>query len=288
MTAISQIVVGVGYTGQRVLQRCPTARGFSRRASGPTASRTTVLNLDAPVTADLALPPQYSLLYTVAPSPTTEPDPRLAHLLAALDPLPQRLVLISTSGVYGDCNGELASEERQLQPRSPRAAKRVAAEKQATDWANQHAVSLCILRVPGIYGPGRLGLERLEDAAPAIREQDAFPGNRIHVDDLVSCCIAALDPAKPAGVYNVSDGDHRSSTWFSAEVARQAGLPRPPEVSRDEARRVFSPLRFSFFCESRRLDTRKMREVLGVKALYSDAADGIHASLVAEGLTPQG
>ncbi len=288
MTTLNQIVVGVGYTGSRVLERCKTARGFTRSPAPSFAERTKLLDLDKPITHSLSLPQQYSLLYTVEPAAQATPDPRLTHLLAALSPLPQRFVLISTSGIYGDCGGKLVNENHLPQPQSARAARRVAAEKQVTEWAKRNGVSLCILRVPGIYGPGRLGLDRLENAAPAIREEDAFPGNRIHVDDLVSCCIAALDPTIPAGIYNVSDGDHRSSTWFSAEVARQAGFAPPPVISRREAQKAFSPLRYSFFCESRRLDTSRMRDLLGVKPMYGNPADGIRASLVDEGLNPQG
>lgn len=291
MSPLSPIVVGVGYTGRRVLEHCDDERqglGFSRRTTNAGSALVVSLNLDEPLTRSLSLPKKYTLLYTIAPSPNTEPDPRLARLLEALDPLPKRFVLISTSGVYGDCQGKKVTEQRVPQPASPRAAKRLAAEQQLSRWAEQNSVSSCILRVPGIYGPGRLGLESLRNAQPSIREQDTFPGNRIHVDDLVSCCIAAMEQGAQGGIYNVGDGDHRSSTWFTKEVARQAGLPAPPEISRAEAQRVFSPMRYSFLCESRRLDTNKMRTVLGVNPRYGNAADGIRASLIAEGLDPQG
>ena len=82
-----------------------------------------------------------------------------------------------------------------------------------------------------------------------------------------------------AGIYNVGDGDHRSATWFASEVARQFGLEAPPVISREQAEREFSPMRLSFLGESRRIDTTKMRNELGVTPLYEDAADGIAASL---------
>ncbi len=83
----------------------------------------------------------------------------------------------------------------------------------------------------------------------------------------------------PAGIYNLGDGDQRSATWFAAEVARQAGLPEPPIVSREEADATFSERRLSFIRESRRVDTSRMREILGVTPIYTDAAEGIRASL---------
>ena len=141
---------------------------------------------------------------------------------------------------------------------------------------------MVILRVPGIYGPGRLGIDRIQAALPVLEEKDANPGNRIHVYDLATCCIAGLSPDVPDGIYNVGDGDHRSGSWFTNEVARQSGLPPPPTISFEEAQKTFSPMRLSFLRESRIVDTTRMREVLGVTPRYADAADGIAASLVEE------
>ena len=148
-----------------------------------------------------------------------------------------------------------------------------------TSWCAARGVSLIILRVPGIYGPGRLGVGRIESGSANIDEAEANPGNRIHVDDLVSCYEAALDAAVPAGIYNVGDGDHRSATWFAAEVARQCGLAAPPTISRARAETEFSAMRLSFLGESRRIDTTRMREILGVTPRYEDPSLGIAASL---------
>jgi nucleoside-diphosphate-sugar epimerase len=99
---------------------------------------------------------------------------------------------------------------------------------------------------------------------------------------VASCCIAALSSEVPAGIYNVGDGDTRTTTWFMNEVARQAGLPPPPTVTRKEAERTFSPMRLSFLRESRIVDVTKMREILGVLPKYTNPADGIAASLKEE------
>ena len=112
-----------------------------------------------------------------------------------------------------------------------------------------------------------------------MQTDEAPPGNRIHVDDLASCCLQVLDAATIPGVYNLGDGDHRSSSWFAKTVADIAGLTAPPEIPMAEATRTFSESRLSFLQESRRLDTSKMREVLGVVPRYEDATDGIRASL---------
>ncbi len=190
---------------------------------------------------------------------------------------------ISTTGVYGDCGGARIDESAAANPGTIRARRRVAAERQLTSWAATGRTNLAILRAPGIYGPGRLGEERLRNCEPVLLEADSAPGNRIHVDDLASCCIAALEA--PAGIYNVGDGDHRSASWFASEVARQLGYQQPRQVSRDELALNISSLRLSFLSESRQIDTRKMREVLGVIPAYTNAEDGIRASLQKSGQT---
>ena len=155
----------------------------------------------------------------------------------------------------------------------------MSAEHRLETWADRQAVELLILRVPAIYGPGRLGLERLRSGQAVIRDEDALPGNRIHVDDLATCCLAATQTDAPPGLYNVGDGDHSSGGAFSRAVAAIAGLAPPPEISLEEALETFSPARRSFLEESRRLDVTKMREVLGVEPRYADPEDGIRASL---------
>ena len=273
------LVTGVGYTGRRVLALLPreSVVGLSRAALDSDRP-TIVFDLDSATTLPVALPPQYAVVYTVPPKGDA-PDARLAGFLSMLEPPPRRFVYISTTGVYGDCGGATVSEATPVKPANDRSGRRVAAETLLTEWAGKNACDLVILRAPGIYGPGRLGLENIRSGMPVLAENDANPGNRIHVDDLAACCVAALAERVPAGIYNVGDNDHRSSTWFTGEVARQAGLPAPPEISREAANDQFSAARLSFMAESRRVDTRKMREVLGVRPRYANPEEGIAASL---------
>ena len=265
----SALVVGVGYLGRRFLEQDNDAHGLTRGDHD--------LDKDGPL--PVSLPETYTVLYTVPPSHESQSDVRLQRLLAVLDPAPSRFVYISTTGVYGDHGGAAVNEETPTSPGSDRSARRVAAEDALNSWAVETGCAAVVLRVPGIYGPGRLGIERIRDGAPVIREVDAGPGNRIHVDDLANCCSAALADHVPAGVYNVGDGDHRTSNWFANEVARQCELPAPPTISMADARREFSPMRMSFLGESRRVDTQKMRDILGAKLKYANPEDGIAASL---------
>ena len=274
------IIVGVGYVGRRVLQeQHGSAFGLSRSSLDAELPATT-FDLDTDTAMPVSLPGSYAVLYTVAPSNKSDNDVRLEKLLQLLQPAPRRFVYISTTGVYGDHAGNLVTEDAPLQPKSNRALRRLAAETLLHAWGDERGVDVVILRAPGIYGPGRLGIERIREGTAIIRESDANPGNRIHVDDLATCCIAALADNAPAGIYNMGDGDFRSPTWFSNEVARQCKLEAPPTISWAEAQNEFSEMRLSFLRESRRVDTHKMRELLGVIPRYSNPEDGIRASLI--------
>lgn len=284
---VNCLVVGTGYIGKRVLDRLPpgTASGLSRSPLPALNGHViATLDLDRPDHPSVELPRATVLLYTVAPSAAAGADERLTRLLGMLDPLPQRFVYISTSGVYGDHRGHVVDESTTPAPATDRAQKRLAAEEMLQSWCSKNQVEDVILRVPGIYGPGRLGLERLRGGEPVIRESEANPGNRIHADDLARCCIAAMSRNDVAGVYNVSDGDYRSSSWFSKAVARLAGLPLPPEISLTQAQDVFSEIRLSFLHESRRLEVARMRTELQFEPQFTDAEDGIRDALAADGL----
>ncbi len=272
------IVAGTGYTGRRVLERLPTdaVAGLSRSPID-TDRPFYVFDFDEPQALPLELPRQYAVLYTCPPE--GEDDARLQRFLSHLTPAPTRLVYISTTGVYGDAQGAVVTEASAVDPGNSMASARVAAELLAASWASGVNCDLVVLRVPGIYGPGRLPLQRLQDGGAFLAEIDASPGNRIHVDDLATCCIAALCEDAPAGIYNVGDGDNRSATWFAQEVARQADLPAPRLISREAAQQEFSRVRLAFLCSSRIVDTTKMREVLGVTPRYANPVDGIEASL---------
>jgi nucleoside-diphosphate-sugar epimerase len=218
----------------------------------------------------------------VAPRADRRGDPRLATFIDVLQPAPLRFVYLSTSGVYGDCAGALVNESRPANPATDRARRRLAAETLLQEWSDARAAELIILRCAAIYGPGRLGMDGIKRGKAIIAETEANPGNRIHVEDLADCCVAAMHGALAPGIYNVADGDHRSPSWFSSAVARLAGLDAPPQIAAAAAQRTFSATRLSFLHESRRLDNAKLLTALGQELRYADAEDGIRASLEAE------
>lgn len=241
------------------------------------ASRSSGLDLDRPESLS-SLERADAVLHSVPPPPTGEGDSRTANLIAMLERkriLPTRLVYISTSGVYGDCGGALVDEARAVNPQSARAKRRVDAEQQLALWCTRLGIALVVLRAPGIYAADRLPLERLRAGTPVLRAQDDVYTNHVNADDLAAICARALDDDAPAGIYNASDDTKlMMGEWFDL-VADKAGLPRPPRIPRSEAAQRIPPALLSFMGESRRLDNRRLKNVLGVRLRYPTVLEGL-------------
>jgi len=240
-------------------------------------SRASGTDLDRPESLG-SLEPADAVLHTAPPPQAGEIDSRTTNLLAALENmriLPTRFVYISTSGVYGDCGGALVDESRAVNPRTPRALRRVHAEQQLALWCKRHRTALVVLRAPGIYASDRLPLDRLRARTPVLHDADDVYTNHIHAEDLAGCCLRALDEGAPPGTYNASDDSHlKMGEWFDL-LADLAGLPRPPRIPRAEAPARIAPALLSFMSESRRLDNTRLKRTLGVRLRYPRVEDGL-------------
>ena len=235
-------------------------------------------DLDAHDTTLPELPSENALLYYFAPPPSSgQKDTRIQHFLSQLaqQPAPARIIAISTSGVYGDQQGQLVTEQTPPNPQVDRARRRYDAEKQLQDYSQQYQVGLTLLRVGGIYGPGRLPLQRLREQIPMLHEHLAPQTNRIHADDLAQVSVAAARAEAAGEIYNVSDGCNSNMTEYFNTIADFFGLPRPPLVDWKEAEQCISKGMLSYLRESRRMDNSKMLKELGVQLQYPDLETGL-------------
>lgn len=226
------------------------------------------------------------VLHLAPPPALGSADPRTAHLLQALARRGRRpnLVYASTSGVYGDCGGAWIDETRAVAPASERARRRVDAEAGLRRAGRGHRVRACVLRIPGIYAGDRAGghpRERLRRAAPVLRAEDDVYTNHIHADDLARACIAALWRGTPQRVYHASDDTRMRMADYMDLAADLEGLPRPPRITRDEARSVLSPMQMSFLDESRRLVNRRLKHELRLTLRYPTVREGLTAAALA-------
>jgi nucleoside-diphosphate-sugar epimerase len=293
---LSCLIVGCGYVGSRFARREAGRRPLlalvrsapSQAALEVAGIRVLRVDFDAASAPDAAAfqaaltaaADHAAVVYLAPPPDTGVTDPRLEAFLHQLDrSVPAVFVYISTTGVYGDAGGARVDESTPVAPGNDRSRRRVAAESTVQAWCAARGVRCVILRVPGIYGPHRLPLERLARDEPALRDEDAGPGNRIHVDDLAAAIAAAIDSPTALGIFNVTDGDPASTTAYLRLTAEAAGLPPPRLVSKEEARKVIPAGMLSFLLESRLVDNRRMREELGVRLQYPTVQSGVFASL---------
>ncbi len=221
------------------------------------------------------------ILYLAPPPGQGVRDTRVAHFLSAITRqaiLPQRLVYISTSGVYGDCDGAQIDETQPTKPTNQRAIRRVDAEEQIRRWGIRNHVNTSILRVPGIYAANRLPLTRLRAGHPTLLATEDNYTNHIHADDLAHIIAAALRQAKPGRIYHACDNSQQKMGDYFDLVADHFNLPRPPRVSFEQAKQVISPGMLSFMQESRRLLNHRIKNELNVTLQYPDVQDGIKAA----------
>ena len=266
------LFVGFGDIAHRTAALLP--EGVEVRA----VSRERGIDLDRPETLSAVGGWADAVLHCAPPPNAGTKDPRTAALLARLEGggiLPSRLVYISTSGVYGDCGGDLVDETRPVHPQTPRAVRRVDAERQLLAWGRGHGCAIVVLRAPGIYAADRLPVDRLVKGTPVLADEEDVYTNHIHADDLATIALAALGEDAPAGIYNASDDTHMKMGEYFDLVAARLGLAEPPRVSREAAAKAIPGTMLSFMGESRRLVNCKMKERLGVRLAYPTVHEGI-------------
>ncbi|WP_293006176.1 SDR family oxidoreductase [Nitrosomonas sp.] len=245
-------------------------------------------NLDCPKSLKKLAGIAHLVLHLVPPPNHGKRDTRTLHLLSALTKqtkinsmiLPQRLIYISTSGVYGNCDGDLIDETHPVHPENDRAIRRVFAERQIRNWGKRNHISTCIVRVPGIYAPSRLPLQRLRDGHPALLDVEDSYTNHIHADDLAQIIFAAIRFAKTNRIYHACDDSHLKMGEYFDLVADHFALPRPPRITRNQAQEQITPGMFSFMKESRRLRNFRIKKELHVSLLYPTVHDGVKAALI--------
>lgn len=291
------LIIGCGDVAQRMVSlvrgRCRVyalshspARLAALRALGVTPVPG---DLDHPQTLDAIAGLGHDVVHFAPPPTYGVHDTRTAHLIAALakgKSLPQQLVYISTSGVYGDCDGALVTETHPARPQTDRARRRADAERRLREWGKRSPVRVSILRVPGIYAAERLPLARLRQGTAALKpEEDAYV-NHVHADDLARMAVAALYRGHPNRMYNAADDAPQKMGDYFDLVADRFGLPRPPRIARAEAAHVVPGVLLSFMNESRQLVNDRIKRELRLRLCYPTVQDGIAAALAARAAGP--
>lgn len=286
------LIVGCGDVGLRVASRLKGRVSLLALTSSPVRApllrgaglRPLAGNLDSPATLS-RLAGVATRVVHLAPPPSEGGeqwwrDRRTEALLRVLRRRSPAVALVygSTSGVYGDCSGELVHEHRPLRPRTPRAQRRVDAERAVRHFGRAAHARASILRIPGIYAPDREGgtpRERLLKRTPVLQAKDDVYTNHIHADDLARAVIAALWRGRPQRAYNVSDDSSMKMGEYFDLAADLYGLPRPPRVPRTTAQDELPLVLLSFMGESRRLANSRMKNELKLVLRHPTVATGL-------------
>jgi len=281
----SILIAGCGYVGSQLakelLQQGHTVSTLVQSEASKRKLEadyeTIQLNLDSTDALETSLSKYDTIFYFVPPPPEGTQDTRIQCFLNAIPGhnAPDRIVMISTTGVYGDCGEDWIDETREPQPVADRAKRRYDSEQTLAAWCQNKDVQYRILRVPGIYGPGKLPLERLKQQKPILSLQESPWSNRIHLQDLVQACESAMHYQGHYHEFNVSDGHPSSMSDFFIQVADAFHLPAPEQISLEACKQRFSENMISYLTESKRINNQRMREELGVELRYPTLKQGL-------------
>ncbi len=254
-------IFGLGYTASRIAAALEP-QGWEVVSTG----RDGTLRFDDSSNIRLALADASHVLSSVPPE-GTGCDPVLDHYGDALGG--KALLYLSSTGVYGDTKGAWVDETAAIGT-----GRRTARAEADAEWLKRGAR---VLRLPGIYGPGRSALERVKSGAArriAIADQ-VF--SRVHVDDIVAAAQLALNAAE--GAYNVADDAPCSQNEVIEHACRLLGLPLPPLQTLEEAN--LTPMALAFYAENRRVANGKAKRVLGWQPRYPTYREGLASCLAA-------
>lgn len=276
-------VLGAGFSG-RAIAKAARAKGW--RVFGTTRSRDRFAALEAagaePLVFDganmnaavaAALAQATLLVASIAPDETGDPALNAVRdAMAGANKL-KWIGYLSTVGVYGDKGGDWVVEATAVNPSSARSRHRAQAEADWVELAARRSLPLAILRLSGIYGPGRNALDNVAngDAKRVVKPGQVF--NRIHVDDIAGAALF-LAERRENGVFNVTDDLPAPPQDVVEFAATLMGAAVPPAVAYDAA--ALSPMGRSFYAENKRVSNAKLK-ALGYRFLHPDFRDGLGA-----------
>ena len=292
------LLVGCGDVGLRVARQMPARIGVTAVTSNPQRQaelralgiRPLVADLDDRATLRRLAGLATRVVHLAPPPGEGWSDSRTRALVDTLRrrTSPMALVYGSTSGVYGDCRGEWVSEASPPRADTPRARRRVDAERAVRFLGRTAGSRVSILRIPGIYALDRDGgtpRGRLLKGTPVLCEADDVFTNHIQADDLARGCLAALWRGRAQRVYNINDDSQLKMGDYFDLAADLFGLPRPPRIPRSTAQTELPLMLLSFMSESRRLDNTRMKRELRLHLRYPQVGMGLQARSFVEDVT---
>jgi len=286
------LIVGCGYVGLplgvELVRQGHAVFGLRRSAAAETQLRAAGIT---PLSGDVtrpetlaALPPNFDwVVNCVASGGGDAADYRqiylqgTANLLAWLAPHPpKKFLYTSSTGVYGQNDGSTVKETSPTEPEAETARVLVETEKLLLATFASQRLPAVILRVAGIYGPGRgYAFKQFLKNEARIEGDGARVMNMIHRDDLIGCIIAALKNGQPGEIYNAVDDEPVTQTHFFGWLAATLGKYPPPSVPENpEATRKRG-------VTNKRVSNRKLKMEIGWPFRYPNFRIGYSAEILA-------
>ena len=278
---------GLGYCAEALIRRMPaiepsgTVRSDERvaalRRKGVEAHMYDGAEADPGV--EDALKRAEAIVVSIPPRGAGETaQSRFAAAIASAPAL-RRIVYYSTIGVYGEHGGAWVDETSATLTRSARGLARLADEALWIEAGRENGVEVDILRLPGIYGPGRNALARLGQGDARLVVKPGHVSNRAHVDDIAEITHLVLTRGLEGQIWNVADDEPAPPQDVIAYAASLLGVEPPPEQTFDEA--TMSPMAASFFADEKRVSAAKAKALLGFRPAYPTYREGLEALLKA-------
>jgi len=210
------------------------------------------LQFDGTLTDEIgaALEKTTHLVISVAPEEAGDPVLNAARAAIAGMPALEWIAYLSTVGVYGDYGGAWVNEKTTCRPVSKRSVMRVEAEQAWLKLGEEIGRPVAILRLSGIYGPGRNALVNLESGTARRLVKPGQVFNRIHCDDIAGA-LWQLIAGNTGGIFNVTDDEPAPPQDVVAYAASLMGVEPPPEIPFETAQ--LSPMARSFYGENKRV-----------------------------------
>ncbi|PDQ19552.1 NAD(P)-dependent oxidoreductase [Mesorhizobium sanjuanii] len=251
-------IFGAGYSGKafaRASKDAGTIFGTTRSAEKFAALRQAGIEpllFDGAPTPEIggALKETTHLIVSVAPDEAGDPVLNAMRRTIADMPALEWIAYLSTVGVYGDYGGAWVDETAECRPVSKRSIMRVAAERDWLQLGREIGRPLAILRLSGIYGPGRNALVNLENGTARRLVKPGQVFNRIHCDDIAGA-LRHLAGSNIGGIFNVTDDLPAPPQDVVAYAASLMGIEPPPEIPFETAQ--LSPMARSFYGENKRV-----------------------------------
>lgn len=274
---------GLGYAGAR-LARTLYARGWEVGGTSRDAEALRELQAEGisgrPLEMAEVAPSTSHVLVTIPPDDAGDAALlRFGGDIAALEGLVW-LGYLSTTGVYGDRDGDWVDESEAPAPGNARSRRRLAAEQAWLDLCRAHGVPVHIFRLAGIYGPGRNILDSVREGTAKRIDRPGHLFSRIHVDDIVQTLLASMARPRSGAIYNVCDDEAAEPAAVVAHACRILDIIPPPLTKFDAG--ALTPMAKTFWAENRRVRNSRIKQELGVELRYPDYRAGLSAVLAEE------